>query len=92
MIGGMRTLLAIVLSLPLAAAAQTYQTQEHSFRVVKLVEGLDHPWSLAFLPDGRMLVTERSVTSMRPSGRKASDQGWSRPSTSFTTRNECSCV
>ncbi|HEX6004143.1 MAG TPA: PQQ-dependent sugar dehydrogenase, partial [Burkholderiales bacterium] len=28
-------------------------------RVVTLVEGLSFPWSLAFLPDGRMLVTER---------------------------------
>ena len=31
-----------------------------------------------------------SVTSMRPSGRNASDQGCSRPSTTRTTRNECS--
>src|SRR5437762_5315244 len=47
----MRFVLSLVLSLPLALGAQP--------RVVKLVEGLDHPWSLAFLPDGRMLVTER---------------------------------
>jgi aldose sugar dehydrogenase len=32
---------------------------DHEFRVVTVAEGLDHPWSLAFLPDGRMLVTER---------------------------------
>src|SRR3954469_5310976 len=31
-----------------------------------------------------------SVTSMRPSGRTASDQGCSRPFTIWTTRNECS--
>jgi glucose/arabinose dehydrogenase len=41
------------------ANAQTVPSQAHPFKVVTLTEGLEHPWGLAFLPDGRMLVTER---------------------------------
>jgi len=42
-----------------SAVAQTVQSEKHAFRVVTLVRGLQNPWSIAFLPDGRMLVTER---------------------------------
>ena len=32
----------------------------HDFVVEVLASGLDHPWSLAFLPNGDMLITERA--------------------------------
>ena len=40
--------------------AQPFASEQHPFRVNTVAEGLSHPWSLAFLPDGRMLVTERA--------------------------------
>jgi aldose sugar dehydrogenase len=42
-----------------AAAGEVVETQQHSYRVVTVAEGLEHPWSIAFLPGGDMLVTER---------------------------------
>ena len=39
---------------------QLIHSEKHSFRIVPLVAGLENPWSIAFLPDGRMLVTERA--------------------------------
>ena len=56
----MKAALALLCALPLAAAAQTFRSNEHSFRVVRVVEGLEQPWSVAFLPDGRMLITEKA--------------------------------
>jgi len=55
------TLTAILLFAVPAFSAEPapVRTEEHAIRVRTLVQGLEHPWSLAFLPDGRMLVTER---------------------------------
>ena len=44
---------------PGPAQARTFESSAGPLRVVTVARGLSHPWSLAFLPSGRMLVTER---------------------------------
>ncbi|WP_022729180.1 PQQ-dependent sugar dehydrogenase [Fodinicurvata sediminis] len=52
-------LLAGMVLAPASLAQDRHSTQQAEFQVQTFTEGLEHPWALAFLPDGRMLVTER---------------------------------
>lgn len=38
------------------------ESEEATFRVVQIVDSLEHPWAVDWLPDGRMLITERGGT------------------------------
>jgi glucose/arabinose dehydrogenase len=41
------------------ASAQTFSSEKLEFSVAKVVQGLAHPWGMAFLPNGDILITER---------------------------------
>jgi glucose/arabinose dehydrogenase len=45
---------------PLPASPSVFETSQHTIRVVTMVNGLSRPYGMAFLPDGRLLVSERT--------------------------------
>lgn len=53
--------LAKSIEFPVPSPDKVVKTKLHDYRVETLVgEGLENPWAIAFLPDGRKLVTEKA--------------------------------
>jgi glucose/arabinose dehydrogenase len=53
------TLAAVALAAAFALGPAIASAQTTALKPVPVVKGLENPWALAFLPDGRMLVTQR---------------------------------
>ena len=51
--------IALVAATTWASAQSNFKSSAGPLTVETVARGLVHPWALAFLPDGRMLVTER---------------------------------
>lgn len=51
-------LMGVLLATPLVAQ-EVWQANQGAYRVVDVVDGLEEPWSMAWLPNGDMLVTEK---------------------------------
>ncbi len=47
------------------AQTETYQSREHGYAVEAVVTRLAHPWAVAFLPGGGLLITERPGRLLR---------------------------
>ena len=50
---------ALCACVPADAVDRIFQTDAGAIRVTTIADGLSRPWAIDFLPDGRMIVTER---------------------------------
>jgi aldose sugar dehydrogenase len=53
-------LILIVISQRTNAEGLQFKSNQHSFEIEIVTEGLSHPWGMVFLTDGELLITERT--------------------------------
>ncbi|MDD1780239.1 PQQ-dependent sugar dehydrogenase [Enterovibrio sp. ZSDZ35] len=68
---------AALTALSTSVFGDVIQSDKHTFKVDTVASGLNHPWSLVFLPDGDMLVSERNgqLVKINQSGTKTAIDG-----------------
>ena len=59
MLVSVAAVVAVLSGITAVSADGEFRSALHDYRVVTVVDGLVQPWSIAFLPGGDMLVTER---------------------------------
>ncbi len=52
-------LICSLFTLNVLADTQQFKTQDYTVNAEQITDSLQHPWGMEFLPDGRILVTER---------------------------------
>ena len=55
-----RLIALIACLLCLSATADSFNSEKHNFNTDTLIDRLDHPWGMSFLPSGNLLISERS--------------------------------
>ena len=55
-------IIMLLLGFTVFAQKPTVRTDAGAVKIHVIKEGLNHPWGMAFLPDGKLLVTERAGT------------------------------
>jgi glucose/arabinose dehydrogenase len=53
------TLFFLVSFFEFTIAEKTFISDKHSYLIETVIEGLEHPWSVEFMPDKKILITER---------------------------------
>ena len=51
--------LLLCIAAPAVGQSEVFRSAYHDYRLVTVAEGLEHPWSIGFLPGGDILITER---------------------------------